>query len=99
MIVLSLSFYAPKVPCTCSPKLIRVELALLHDALVLLVRTLNAVLIFTLAIRELPEHLVEAVGRIAIRITAAEVDLLSGMEPAHGYPKLHTQTCKTVVHS
>jgi len=62
--------------------LIRVEFALPHDAFILFLWALDAVLKLAFARWERREHLVEAIGRVAVRIAAAEANLLTGMKPA-----------------
>jgi len=47
--------------------LARFELAFLHHALVLLAFAFDAVLIIAFAVRELPNHFIEAAGCVLIR--------------------------------
>lgn len=58
----------------------RFELAFLHHALMLLSRALDAILIIAFTSRKLLNDFIEAVGRIAIRVTAAKPDALPSLE-------------------
>jgi hypothetical protein len=78
--------------------LARFELAFLHHALMLLAFAFDAVLIIAFAVRELPNHFVEAAGCVLIKIAAAQTDSLPATEfmdhmklrsrahPAHDHP-------------
>lgn len=68
-------------PCrrTATPTL-GLELVFLHHPLILFARAFDPILIIASMRRELLNHFVEAVGRIAIRITAAKPDALPSLE-------------------
>jgi hypothetical protein len=92
----------PRAPLckSLAPKqrLIRLELAFLHHPLMLLAFAFDAVLIIAFAVRELPNHFIEAAGCVLIKIAAAQADSLpatkfmdhmklrSRAHLAHGHP-------------
>jgi hypothetical protein len=67
---------AVKIRLQIVQSLARFELAFLHHALMLLAFAFDSVLIIAFAVRELPNHFVEAAGCVLIKIAAAQTDSL-----------------------